>query len=347
MKKTVFRWMEFLFIGGILFFFVAFTEAKTPVRLIFDTDMGNDVDDALALAIIHYFQSRGECELLAVTTTKDNPHVVPYIKMFNNFYGYPDIPVGSIKSGIEIHDGRYIRKVLEARDESGKYKYNPKGYKAGDFALDSVELLRKTLAGIKEGKVIIVQVGFSTNMARLLETQGDEYSPLSGIELVKERVEYLSVMAGRFVGKGNDHREYNVIKDIPAAQKLFAKCPVPVICSGNEVGSAILMPGNVMKNDYNYVPNHPLQESFRLYRGFDKNQGTFDLTSVFYVVRPNSGYFDLSDPGTIKIRDEGNSVFEVSKEGKHRFMKVNDIQIARVREAFIWICSCPPHRSGL
>ena len=34
--------------------------AAEPVRLIFDTDIGNDVDDALALAVIHALQSRGE-----------------------------------------------------------------------------------------------------------------------------------------------------------------------------------------------------------------------------------------------------------------------------------------------
>ncbi|MAP72962.1 MAG: hypothetical protein CMJ55_01705, partial [Planctomycetaceae bacterium] len=27
--------------------------AKEPVKLIFDTDMGNDIDDAMALAMIH------------------------------------------------------------------------------------------------------------------------------------------------------------------------------------------------------------------------------------------------------------------------------------------------------
>ena len=46
-------------------------ESKPPVKLIFDTDIGNDCDDVLALGMIHSLQSRGECELLAVTITKD------------------------------------------------------------------------------------------------------------------------------------------------------------------------------------------------------------------------------------------------------------------------------------
>ncbi len=43
-----------------------------PVKIIFDTDIGNDVYDALALSVVHALQSRQVCELLAVTVTK--PH---------------------------------------------------------------------------------------------------------------------------------------------------------------------------------------------------------------------------------------------------------------------------------
>ena len=43
---------------------------------------------------------------------------------------------------------------------------------------------------------MIAQVGFSTNLARLLDTGADEYSTLSGIELVKRKVKLLSLMAG-------------------------------------------------------------------------------------------------------------------------------------------------------
>src|SRR5579859_5493797 len=40
---------------------------KPPqVKVIFDTDIGNDVDDVLALSMLHALQSRADCELLAV-----------------------------------------------------------------------------------------------------------------------------------------------------------------------------------------------------------------------------------------------------------------------------------------
>ena len=73
--------------------------AAEPVKLIFDTDIGNDIDDALALAVIHALQSRGECELLAVTSSKDNPYSTLYCDVVNTFYGRPEIPLGRVEQG--------------------------------------------------------------------------------------------------------------------------------------------------------------------------------------------------------------------------------------------------------
>jgi hypothetical protein len=56
-----------------------------PVRLIFDTDMGNDVDDLIALCMIHSLQKRGACKLLAVTITKDHPQAAAFVDAVNTF----------------------------------------------------------------------------------------------------------------------------------------------------------------------------------------------------------------------------------------------------------------------
>ena len=56
---------------------VAAVEPAQPIPVIFDTDIGNDIDDALALGVIHALQSRGECRLVAVTISKDNALCAP------------------------------------------------------------------------------------------------------------------------------------------------------------------------------------------------------------------------------------------------------------------------------
>ncbi|HOR97750.1 MAG TPA: nucleoside hydrolase, partial [Kiritimatiellia bacterium] len=54
-----------------------------PVKLIFDTDMGNDTDDLMALCMIHTLQSRGAVDLLAVTITKDHPQAAAFVDAVN------------------------------------------------------------------------------------------------------------------------------------------------------------------------------------------------------------------------------------------------------------------------
>ena len=47
-----------------------------PVRVIFDTDMGNDIDDALALAMLNNYIDMGLVDMLGVVSSKDNPYSV-------------------------------------------------------------------------------------------------------------------------------------------------------------------------------------------------------------------------------------------------------------------------------
>src|SRR5512137_1060513 len=87
--------------------------AAEPVKIIFDTDIGNDVDDALALGMIHNLQSRRLCELLAVTITKDHAAAMPYVDAINTFYGRPDIPIGIVKDGKTREPGKYLVPIVE------------------------------------------------------------------------------------------------------------------------------------------------------------------------------------------------------------------------------------------
>src|ERR1700686_4090454 len=90
--------------------------AREPVRLIFDTDIGDDIDDVLALATIHALESRGECRLLAVTISKDYSWSAPFTDAVNTFYGRGDIPIGVVRDGKLKDDSRYARKLAEIRD---------------------------------------------------------------------------------------------------------------------------------------------------------------------------------------------------------------------------------------
>ena len=315
-----------------------------PVRFVFDTDLGNDVDDAMAIAVIHALQSRGECELLAITTTKDNPFVAPMADVLNTFYGRPEIPIAVVKNGVTKEDGKYNRQVLELKGDDDKPRY-PRKLTPEDSAKlpDAVPFLRKLLANEPDNSIVLVQVGFFTNFARLLDTPADDISPLTGKELIAKKVKLLSLMAGAF-NEPPGFKEYNVVMDIPSAKKMIANWPTEMVFSGHEIGRLIQHPGVSMKEDYGYVKYHPLQDAYHFYRGLDNSQPTYDLTSVLYAVRPNRQYFDLSQRGTVTVLDDGQTTFTPNENGKHRYMIVSPAQIIMVREALVQLCSEPPKR---
>jgi inosine-uridine nucleoside N-ribohydrolase len=307
------------------------TSQAAPVRLIFDTDIGNDIDDALALAMIHAFESRGEAKLLAVTITKDNLWAAPFVDLVNTFYQRPEIPIGTVRHGKTPDDSKYI----QIPSESGWY---PHKITDGQQAPDAVTLLRKTLAGEKDGSVIFVQVGFSTNLSRLLDSQPDQASLLAGRDLVKRKVKSIVAMAGGFP-TGN--REYNVYIDIPAARKLFADAPVPVVASGYEVGSRILYPASSIEKDFAYVPHHPITDAYRLYKSMPYDRPTWDLTAVLYAVRPKDS-FSLSGPGRVEVDDEGKTKFTPDKNSNRRYLTATPEQASHALKVMIELAAQPP-----
>ena len=223
---------------------LSFPKDRTT-KLIFDTDMGNDVDDALALAMIHTLERRGACELLAVTSTKDHPASAAFIDAFNTFYGRPDIPIGAVRNGVTPELGKF----------AGLAANYPHDLKSGQEAPDAVALLRETLAAQEDGSVTLVQVGFFTNLAALIQSPPDATSPLSGEQLVTKKVKELVVMAGAFqtIRHNNRYREYNVFKHVAPARVVAERWPTPILWSGFEIGITAPYPWQSIMEDFEYA----------------------------------------------------------------------------------------------
>jgi purine nucleosidase len=319
--------------------------AGRPVPMVFDTDLGNDCDDVLAMGVIHSLQSRGECELIAVTVTKDHPLAAAFADAVNTFYGRGDIPIGVCNSGVTDDAGKF--NVLASAQDGDEDRY-PHDLRSGKEAPSAVDVLRQALASQPDGSVVIAQVGFSTNLAQLLSSPADQFSPLSGRELIKQKARLLSVMAGAFIkipGKNGelvDHKEYNIVKDIPSAQTLANDWPTPIVWSGFEIGIALPYPHESIEHDYNYAPHHPLAEAYRLYMPPPHNRPTWDLTSVLHAIRPDRGYFDLSAAGRVTVADNGLTTFEQIEGGRDRYLIIRDEQKGRTIEALVQLSSQPP-----
>lgn len=306
---------------------------KQPASIIYDTDIGDDVDDAMALALIHSLVSRGDAELLAVTISKPNFYAAAYCDLVNTFYGRGDIPIGLARSGQLKGSGPYLEKLATAVD-LGKLRYPRDVYKEENVP-EATSLLRQVLSKKENNSVIIVQVGYASNMARLLESHPDEFSPLSGKELVKQKVKFLSVMSGYFGTEKTGFAEHNVRIDIDAARKIVNEWPSPIVFSGWEVGRSILYPADSIQNNFSYVEHHPIREAYELWSQMPYDRPTYDLTSVLYAVFPESSLFELSEPGLVSFENNGVTRFTPVHDGLHKYLFVNEEQRRRILNIFL------------
>jgi inosine-uridine nucleoside N-ribohydrolase len=345
--------------------------AREPIRVIFDTDMWGDMDDALALAMLHALQDRGEARLLAVTSSTAEPSTATFIDVLNTFYAHADIPIGLVRNGVTAQQTvtrfpiygspkGYTETLSGAVKPHGSLVF-PRTLKDGSSAPDAVALLRKTLAAQPDASVVIIQVGFCTNLASLLESKADQSSPLDGMDLVKRKVRLLSVMAGAYADREGralekTEPEFNVLLDVPSAQALFDRWPTPLVASGFEIGASMRIKGSSVERDYGYTENHPVLASYRFadamfFRkketppGVLHDHATFDLTSVLYAIRPDDGYFNVSAAGKISVAPDGSSRFIAGTGGAHRYLTMDDTQRARALEAMTLLASAPPVNS--
>ena len=315
-------------------------ETPAPIDLIMETDIGNDVDDALAMDLLYKYVDAGKINLKAVCINKDGSAPAEFVDILNTWYGYPDIPIGIVRNGADCETDaiNYAKAVVNLNDATGAplFVRSRNGY---DDLPEATVLYRKLLAASEDNSVTIASVGFSTNLARLLETPADEYSELSGKELVAKKVRLLVTMAGNFEDENN--HEYNVVKDIPAAKIVFEEWPTPIVTSPFELGIRVKYPATSIENDFGWAGPHPVVEAYKAYLQMPYDRPTWDPTAVLYAVEGES-WFTVSEPGFISVTDEGSTLFTPDEKGTRRYLKVDDAQADAILDHFVKVISSVP-----
>jgi inosine-uridine nucleoside N-ribohydrolase len=183
-------------------------------KIIIDTDIGDDVDDALALA----FACRSpEIELLAVTVVWHNiPDRVRLARKVMRAFGRPDVPIGAglghALAGSE-NKGHALNQSVVLTDEE----------RAADVsdAPDAQRLLVETIEK-HPGKITLVPIGPQSDVGRLLrESPG-----------TARRLKRIVLMGGAYFSR--DRAEYNIKSDPDAAQMVF-ESGIPVLAVGLDV----------------------------------------------------------------------------------------------------------------
>lgn len=275
------------------------------MNFILDTDIGPDCDDAAALALAALYARRADSRLLAVTHCTSSPWGAGAVRAILRWYGLPELPVGTLKD-----EGFLVGQECERYNRALAESLPP----AAREAEDSVSLLRRVLAAQQDGSVEFISIGPLRNLAKLLVSAPDAASPLTGRELVRQRVTRLTLMAGNFTPSCTSP-EWNVEMDIPSARLVASQWPGELVYCGFEVG----LPVVALREPCPLPEEHPVRRAYRLHSG-GKGRCSWDLCTVQWAMDDHHPNYELSPAGLIEIDERGVTRWQPEENGPHRFL---------------------------
>ena len=291
-------------------------------RIIFDCDMGSSTDDLFALMMLYRYMDMKLCTLLGFIVDRMGAANADAVDIMNNFYGYPQIPIGLERRGIK--DPKVFipyHNVAYARDEDAQLLFK-QTYKAPGEYPEAYKLYRKLLAEQPDGSVTIASVGFVTSLAHLLQSVPDELSPLNGVELVRKKVKNIYLMGGVF-GEAVEP-DYNFTQAIDFSLKFFELWPkeLDMIFSPGEVGDPLRYPDDQVISDIWWTECHPIKWVYE-YLQCDTGQKMWDPLAVINAVEGDDIY-TLSERGWVELTPRGETIFTPDPKGNCRYQLPGD-----------------------
>lgn len=288
-----------------------FAPPSSPVRLILDTDIGTDCDDAGALAMLHTLEQRGEANVLGVAVNNQADASVGAVAAINAIYGRSNIPIGAYPGReVGVTDVPLYTKL--ARD-TALYGH---AVTRRNQVPTAVTLYRRILAEQPDGQTVIVSIGFLNNLHDLLASEADEICPLDGRQLVEQKVAHAVIMGGDFP----DGYEYNFTGENAGrfTSPVLKQWPTPLLFAGYSLGECILSGPALAK-----LPEpHPVRRAYQQHHEDPLIHGrpSWDQTTILAAVRGPSPYWKLSNPGYCRADSQGANRWEDNPDGSHAYL---------------------------
>lgn len=185
---------------------ICLAHAQTPSqKIIIDTDIGDDVDDAFALALA---VKSPELEILGVTTTfGDTETRARIVDRFLGEVGRPEIPVLAGKPTA-------TKNPMSQRHYADASQFSkPPHADAVEFLLDQI---RK-----HPGEITLIAIGPLMNVGAAIEKDAATFRKLKRVVLMGGSIRRGYGDLG-YTPPVPPMPEWNILNDIPSAQKLFA-----------------------------------------------------------------------------------------------------------------------------
>jgi inosine-uridine nucleoside N-ribohydrolase len=256
--------------------------SQTPEKIIIDTDIGDDIDDAFAIALA---LSSPELEILGVTTCfGDTTARAKIADRFLGEAGRADIPVA-------VGPPTRVKSYMNQR------RYGEGGHFAKSTHPDAVEFILQQIRRYP-GQITLIAIGPLVNIGALIDKDADTFRKLKRVVLMGGSIER---------GYGNPwskpsapQPEWNIANDIPSANKLFL-AGVPTFVMPLDSTQLKL---DEVKRSFLFRQGTPLTISLTiLYYQWDQQTPTlFDPMTIAYVLKPE---LCPVQPMRLRVDEEG------------------------------------------
>jgi len=260
--------------AGCLSFILCFSAAAwaqsaahAPEKIIIDTDIGDDVDDAFALALA---VKSPELQVLGVTTTfGDTEARARIVDRFFGEVGRGDIPV-------------LVGKATAAKNPMSQRRYGDSNFAKASHG-DAVDFLLEQVRKYP-GEITLVAIGPLMNVGAAIDKDAGTFRKLKRVMLMGGSVRRGYGDLG-YTAPVPPMPEWNILNDVSSAQKLFA-AGVPLFVM--PLDSTMLKMDEV-KRAFLFSQGTPVTDQLTvLYHLWGQETPTlFDPMTLVFVLRPD------------------------------------------------------------
>ena len=274
-------------------------------KLIVGTDWWTDCDDAVAMRLLARAAKEGQIELLGVGIDACMEDSVASLDAFFRLEGIDDLPIGLDAAAVDFTGTPSYQKRLAA---------HPAAKRRNIDAEDAAAMYRRLLAQANE-PVEIIEIGFPQVLAAVLMSGADQYSERSGVELFREKVAKVWVMAGKWDEVGGREHNFCLTQRASCAAEAFCRlCPVPVTFLGWEVGADVITGSHLSRQDHLYqvLCDH----------GSPNGRMSWDPMLVLMALvgdEQKAGYRVMRGKATVRA-ENGANFFEEAPDGLHGYV---------------------------
>lgn len=283
----------------------------TFARLIIDTDMVEDPDDAYDLHTIFGLANQGNCEVLAAGSCLSYDEAPLGIRAIANFFGYYNLPIGQTEGNIQTSNplGATLAQFVQPQEFEG-----------------TTEVYRRALSSQPDKSVTLLFLGQAVNLKALYLSPPDRYSDLNGRDLIERKVLQIVFVAGEWPSGS----EYNFYTD-PSSMDILPLLPVRTIWTCNPQADDTLC-GEVILDNTMQSPTRAVY----LTADPNNNRPVWGRVGILFAIYGDTykgeRLFSLSPNGTITVNTStGSNGFSESSDGLQNYL-IREVTAERLTE---------------